>query len=222
MIGRVVSSNLSIYLSDFGVPLSTPATLSLASLPYLTSLSVVPKHPLCHSLLWRLLRYEMNYINPIRVMLLAAAASFVLLCHASSVAGSVDDGGGNNDHHPDHETNINDDDDDFFPPLIEPDDIAHFFSTYDLDGLHWALTNVFHRRSARIPQELPASTNRTTRKWRQRRELPHAIISRGGGNVYTSEYKLRHDLAQARYLMNVLADTDQGVSKYFENYVIPI
>ena len=118
--------------------------------------------------------------------------------------------------------NDDDDDDDFFPPLIEPDDVAHFFSTYDLDGLHWALTNVFQRRSARIPQ------NRNSE--RRRGQLPSEITSRGGGNAYTSEYKLRHDLEQARYLAKVLVpvadetttDAPLPTVEYFVNSVIPI
>jgi hypothetical protein len=118
---------------------------------------------------------------------------------------------------------LDDDDDDFFPPLIEPDDVAHFFSTYDLDGLHWALTNVFQRRSARISHNSE----------RRRREvLPSEISSRGGGNAYTSEYKLRHDLEQARYLSKVLVSVADEISidapptsttaEYFVNSVIPI
>lgn len=120
---------------------------------------------------------------------------------------------------------LDDDDDDFFPPLIEPDDVAHFFSTYDLDGLHWALTNIFQRRSARI-----SHLNRNSE--RRREQLPSEISSRGGGNTYTSEYKLRHDLEQARYLAKVLvpvadeitidARAPSTTTEYFLNSVIPI
>jgi hypothetical protein len=99
---------------------------------------------------------------------------------------------------------LDDDDDDFFPPLIEPGDVAHFFSTYDLDGLHWALTNVFKRRSARI---ISHPNNRNSSERRRREVLPSEISSRGGGNAYTSEYKLRHDLEQARYLAKVLVES---------------
>ena len=98
----------------------------------------------------------------------------------------------------------------FFPPLIDSDDIAYFFSTYDLDGLHWALSNIFHR-SARNPSLGTAS-----------KELPQTLVARGGGDTYTSEYKLKHDLEQARYLVEQLALTDPETSKYFESQVIPI
>lgn len=100
---------------------------------------------------------------------------------------------------------------DFFPDLIDSDDIAFFFSTYDLDGLHWALTNVFHR-SARNPNFLAAS----------KKELPKTLVARGGGDTYTTEYKLKHDLEQARYLVEQLALSDPETSKYFESQVIPI
>ena len=100
-----------------------------------------------------------------------------------------------------------DDDDDpssvHFPPIVGADDVAHFFSTYDLDGLHWALSNVYRRRGAR-------HRRRHHGKRRGGRELPAAIVSRGGGNAYTSEYKLRHDLGQAHYLANILDSTDES------------
>jgi hypothetical protein len=101
--------------------------------------------------------------------------------------------------------------DDFFPELIDSDDVAFFFSTDDLDGLHWALANIFHR-SARNPNL--AKT--------QLKELPRTLAARGGGNTYTTEYKLRHDLEQARYLVQQLALADPETSKYFESQVIPI
>ena len=102
-----------------------------------------------------------------------------------------------------------DEGDDFFPDLIASDDIAYFFSSYDLDGLHWALTNVF-ARSAR-------NLTRTGGP-----PLPPSVVARGGGDFYTTEYKLRHDLAQARYLAAELARSDPRTAGYFAAEVIPI
>ena len=98
--------------------------------------------------------------------------------------------------------------DDFFPPIAEPSDISYFFADYDLDGLHWALTNIFDR-SARNPTVLE-------------KELPQELVSRGGGQTYTSEYKLKHDLAQAKYLADYLVDVDPKKAAYFQSKVIPI
>ncbi len=98
-------------------------------------------------------------------------------------------------------------DDDFFPPIVDSSDISYFFANYDLDGLHWALTNIFSR-SARNPNVS--------------KELPHELVSRGGGVTYTSEYKLKHDLAQAHYLVKYLKSKDPGKAAYFESSVIPI
>lgn len=105
--------------------------------------------------------------------------------------------------------NGEDEDDDFFPPLIEADDISYFFSTYDLDGLHWALTNIFER-SARNP-------NASNKK-----ELPPPLVARGGGDTYTSEYKLKHDLEQAKYLVTELEYDDPQMSKFLASDVIPV
>lgn len=98
--------------------------------------------------------------------------------------------------------------DDFFPPLIEADDIEYFFSTHDLDGLHWALTNIFERSS------------RKPRVSRTEKPLPDILVARGGGDTYTSEYKLRHDLMQAEYLVGVLDDPE--TVEYLKTKVIPI
>jgi hypothetical protein len=98
-------------------------------------------------------------------------------------------------------------DDDFFPPIVDSSDISYFFANYDLDGLHWALTNIFSR-SARNPNVS--------------KELPHELVSRGGGVTYTSEYKLKHDLAQAHYLVKYLKSKDPDKAAYFESSVIPI
>ncbi|KAL9189021.1 hypothetical protein ACHAXT_011511 [Thalassiosira profunda] len=100
-------------------------------------------------------------------------------------------------------------DDVAFPPLIEADDISFFFSTYDLEGLHWALTNIFHR-SARNPN------------LQQKAELPQALVARGGGDTYTTEYKLAHDLEQARYLVKKLEHSDPSTATYLSTQVIPI
>ena len=97
---------------------------------------------------------------------------------------------------------------DFFPPLADADDIEYFFSTYDLDGLHWALTNIF-QRSSRNP-------NLSSKD----KPLPGILVSRGGGDSYTSEYKLRHDLMQAEYLVQVLDDS--STVEYLLTNVIPI
>jgi len=107
--------------------------------------------------------------------------------------------------------NVEEEDDDFFPPLIESDDITYFFSTYDLDGLHWALSNIFHR-SARNPNNLS----------KRSKELPQPLVARGGGDTYTTEYKLKHDLEQAKYLVEQLRQSDPQSCKYFESQVIPI
>ena len=98
--------------------------------------------------------------------------------------------------------------DDFFPPLIEADDIEYFFSTHDLDGLHWGLTNIFQRSS------------RNPNLSREEKPLPDILVARGGGDMYTSEYKLRHDLMQAEYLVDVLDDPERV--EYLKTKVIPI
>ena len=98
-------------------------------------------------------------------------------------------------------------DDEFFPPLADSSDISYFFANYDLDGLHWALANIF-ARSARNP---------TSSK-----ELPQELVARGGGVSYTSEYKLKHDLAQAQYLVNYFKSSNEPErAAYFESKVIP-
>ncbi|KAL7519130.1 hypothetical protein ACHAWX_003923 [Stephanocyclus meneghinianus] len=99
---------------------------------------------------------------------------------------------------------------DFFPPLIDSDDISYFFSTYDLDGLHWALANIF-QRSSRNPKI-------SARK----KALPDILVARGGGDSYTSEYKLRHDWEQARYLVEVLKEEEPTIVEYLTSRVIPI
>ena len=94
-----------------------------------------------------------------------------------------------------------------FPPIMDSSDIAHFFSTDDIDGLHWALTNVF-RRSERNPEASKVVHS-----------LPPIVAARGGGSTYTTEYKLRLDLEQAEYLAENLEDGAEAV--YFRDEVIP-
>ena len=187
--------------------------------------------------------------------LLAALFLLLLRCRccrcASAVAADVagpDGGGGGGDgagidrrreagdssDEGDDDSDDDSDDADFFPPLIDADDVAHFFSTYDLDGLHWALTNVYSRRSARHPPPHPPDSSSSSgtiltagRRRRRRRRtavepLPPELISRGGGNAYTTEYKLRHDLGQAGYLADVLAASDAIASDRFRRDVVPI
>lgn len=98
-------------------------------------------------------------------------------------------------------------DDDFLPPIVDSSDISYFFADYDLDGLHWALSSVF-ARSARNPNVS--------------KELPQELVARGGGITYTSEYKLKHDLEQAHYLVKYLKSKDPDKAAYFESSVIPI
>ena len=154
-------------------------------------------------------------LSPLRVAFTVLLSSLVLLpnsgvgigCYAF-VAPSDSDGGGvdhnNNENNPHQPA---DEEDDFFPPLIESDDISFFFSTYDLEGLHWGLTNIF-QRSARNPGV--------------QKQLPQQLVARGGGDTYTTEYKLKHDLEQARYLVKQLEQSDPEASNYFETQVIPI
>ena len=47
-------------------------------------------------------------------------------------------------------------------------------------------------------------------------------MARGGGDTYTTEYKLKHDLEQARYLVTQLEHSEPEISKYFASQVIPI
>jgi len=68
--------------------------------------------------------------------------------------------------------------DEYFPELIEADDISYFFSdSYDLDGLHWGLSNIFERSARNLSSD---------------KKVPKTLVARGGGNSYTSEYKLKH------------------------------
>jgi hypothetical protein len=95
-----------------------------------------------------------------------------------------------------------------FPAKLDADDIAYYAETYDVEGLHWALSNVF-LRSERNPDSQKI-----------RHPLPDEIVSRGGGSTYTTEYKLRLDLEQAEYLAKNLQDKSER--DYFANEVVPI
>lgn len=86
---------------------------------------------------------------------------------------------------------INSQDDLDFPPILDSDDIAYFSSTHDIDGLHWALSNVFQRSKR--------NTNVSQIRYN---DLPPILVSRGGGDTYTAQYKLEMDLEQAHYLVN--------------------
>ncbi|CAJ1961821.1 unnamed protein product [Cylindrotheca closterium] len=109
-----------------------------------------------------------------------------------------------------------------FPPLIDSDDISYFFEDGDLDGLHWALTNIFYR-GERNPDEKVI-----------KHKLPNQLIARGGGSTYTTQYKLLHDLEQTEYLAKHLAeksrtDMEEAVkknneekAKFFGTTIAPI
>jgi hypothetical protein len=94
-----------------------------------------------------------------------------------------------------------------FPPMLDSDDISFFFENRDLDGLEWALKNVF-KRSERNP-DLQAVVH----------PLPEQLISRGGGLTYTTAYKMRHDLEQAEYLADNLQDDNEA--SFFRTVVAP-
>ncbi len=84
---------------------------------------------------------------------------------------------------------------DDLPPLLDSDDIAYFFE------------QVFEK-SARNPL-IPRPQN-----------LPQTLVSRGGGDTYTTQYKLECDLEQAQHLAKH-AETQQE-QEYFQKTVIPI
>jgi len=85
-----------------------------------------------------------------------------------------------------------------FPQKLDSDDISYFSSTYDIDGLHWALSNVFSR-SIRNPNPRQVV----------HQNVPESIIARGGGSTYTSAYKLKVDIEQAEYLAQVLPSNEE-------------
>ena len=102
-----------------------------------------------------------------------------------------------------------------FPPLMDSDDVSYFSSTYDIDGLYWALTNIFSR-SSRMPDGYMDKSG-------IRNPLPEILVSRGGGSTYTTEYKLKNDLEQAEFLLkNNKLDNDPVKKRFFENMVVPV
>lgn len=96
-----------------------------------------------------------------------------------------------------------------FPPQLDADDIRYYSETHDIDGLHWALTNVF-RRSSRNPKENEIVYG-----------LPQLVVAKGGGNTYTTEYKLAMDLEQAEYIVQKYSETDPAKAEFFQTQVIP-
>ena len=96
-----------------------------------------------------------------------------------------------------------------FPPQLDADDIRYYSENHDIDGLHWALSNVF-QRSSRNP--IKSDTLH---------ELPETIVSRGGGSSYTTKYKMKMDLEQAEFLAEVLKRTDEKKAAYFRDTVAP-
>mmetsp|Transcript_27895 Transcript_27895/g.41170 ORF Transcript_27895/g.41170 Transcript_27895/m.41170 type:complete len:429 (-) Transcript_27895:154-1440(-) len=94
-----------------------------------------------------------------------------------------------------------------FPAILDADDISYFSENHDIEGLHWALSNVF-KRSQRNPRKNEIVYN----------TLPETIVSRGGGSTYTTAYKLKMDLEQAEYLAN---RDDTEMSKFFRGTVLP-
>ena len=96
-----------------------------------------------------------------------------------------------------------------FPPILDADDIQYFSEHHDIDGLHWALSNVF-QRSQRNP-----NTDKIVYD-----ELPSILVSRGGGSTYTSAYKLKMDLEQAEYLVQCQT-TSIGTKRMLSETVIP-
>ena len=97
------------------------------------------------------------------------------------------------------------------PPMLDSDDISYFSSTYDIESLHWALSNVFER-SERNPY--PTANLRIN-------PLPQAIISKGGGSTYTTAYKIKQDLEQANYLIQYSLQMDDQMKQHYKDVVIP-
>jgi len=103
---------------------------------------------------------------------------------------------------------LGDADDTVFPSMMDAADVEFFFAGYDLEGLHWAASNIF-QRSPRNLQGGGVSLDKT-------------LVARGSGDGYTSKYKLKHDLDQAHFLADVLQEENPEISSYFKREVIPI
>jgi hypothetical protein len=95
-----------------------------------------------------------------------------------------------------------------FPPLIDHEDISYFFEQDDIDGLHWALSNIFFR-SERNPNAASV-----------KQKLPKQLVARGGGSAYTTQYKILHDLEQAEYLAKTLQNQEKA--NFFAEVIAPI
>jgi hypothetical protein len=114
-----------------------------------------------------------------------------------------------------------------FPDLLGPDDVEYFFENNDMDGLHWALSNVFARSKQRtstlssggrhLASMIPPNNNVLFQK-----KLPEQLVSRGGGSTYTTAYKIEMDVEQAQYL---LEHADPPLSakqhEFIEQQVLP-
>lgn len=120
-----------------------------------------------------------------------------------------------------------------FPDMIGSDDVSYFFENNDIDGLHWALENVFERR---IGRHYSTNSRITQQQQPKQSALPEQLVSRGGGNQYTTKYKIQHDLEQAKHILNEVLlpalqagkeeEEDHGkktkdMVQYFEAVVIP-
>lgn len=95
-----------------------------------------------------------------------------------------------------------------FPPLLDHEDISYFFEQDDIDGLHWALSNVFFR------------SERNPNKESVKHKLPTQLVARGGGSTYTTQYKVLHDLEQAEHLAKSLQN--QEMAKMFGEVIAPL
>lgn len=140
-----------------------------------------------------------------RLLFFVVASIFTCILLSLPVVPAQKDDGNNNGKDDD------DDDDDGtsgLPPLLDSDDIAYFFENGDTDRLFWALSNVF-ARSARNPDAEQIVHG----------QLPEQLVSRGGGSVYTTAYKMKHDLEQAEYLAENLED--QKLAHFFASVVAP-
>jgi len=93
------------------------------------------------------------------------------------------------------------------PTLLDHDDVAYFFERRDLKSLKFFLDRVFEQ-SQRNPDPLQPVN-----------PLPELLAARGGGNSYTTAYKVQHDLEQAEYLADTLIDEE---ADFFRNVVAPV
>ena len=94
-----------------------------------------------------------------------------------------------------------------FPPKLDSDDISYFFSNNDIDGLHWALSNVF-QRSVRNPHEHEVVFH----------NVHSSVVARGGGITYTSAYKMKVDIEQIEYLLKQLDQKELDEKSNKSNY----